>query len=117
MTYRDCSSDNETRGPLGNDVKALLLAIEVLSPSSLRTDRTTKRDFYMDVGVEEYWIVDADARIVERWTPQQETPVIVRDQLTWAPGGAAPLVIDLVPLFDRAEAKWNATKHWFRRSG
>jgi Uma2 family endonuclease len=88
-----------------DDVKELLLAVEVLSPGSVRTDRSVKRDFYMDVGVAEYWVVDMDARIVERWTPTQETPVIVRDRLTWAPSSAAPLIIDLPALFDRVTAK------------
>ena len=85
-----------------SDVTALLLAVEVLSPGSVRTDRVEKRDFYMDADVAEYWVVDADACIVERWTPERETPVIVRDRLTWAPAGAEPLVIDLTALFDRS---------------
>ncbi len=87
------------------DVTSLLLAIEVLSPSTMRTDRVTKRDFYLSASVAEYWVVDVDARIVEAWTPAQETPRIVRDLLTWAPSGAPPLDIDLRALFARVAKK------------
>ncbi|MCR4340394.1 MAG: Uma2 family endonuclease [Gemmatimonadaceae bacterium] len=36
----------------------LLLAVEVLSPSTARLDRQLKRRLYQRYGVEEYWIVD-----------------------------------------------------------
>jgi Uma2 family endonuclease len=88
-----------------SDVKSLLLAIEVLSPSSLRADRVVKRDLYLEHGVAEYWIVDLDARVVERWTPSQATPEIVRDRLAWSPGAGEPLVIDLRALFERVTGK------------
>src|SRR5688572_26834253 len=42
------------------DVKSLLLAVEVLSPSTMREDRVRKRDFYLANHVAEYWIVDLD---------------------------------------------------------
>jgi len=84
-----------------SDVKSLLLAVEVVSPSSIRIDRVEKRDFYCDVGVPEYWIFDLDAQVVERWTPTGETPEILRDRLIWMPLNGAPLSIDLVRLFDR----------------
>jgi Uma2 family endonuclease len=83
-----------------SDVKSLLLAIEVLSPSSVRTDRVEKRDFYCDVGVPEYWIVDLDAQAVERWTPMRETPEILRDRVVWTPLNGPPFLLDLVGLFD-----------------
>jgi Uma2 family endonuclease len=80
------------------DVKALLLAVEVISPSSARNDRVVKRDVYMENGVAEYWIVDLDARVVERWTPTARTPEIVRAHLAWTPTAREALMIDL-PLF------------------
>jgi Uma2 family endonuclease len=86
------------------DVKGLLLAVEVLSPSSVRVDRVEKRDFYLDSGVAEYWIVDLDARAVERWTASQESPVIIRDRLIWH-ASDNPLIIDLPAMFDRIAAK------------
>ena len=87
------------------DVKSLLLAVEILSPSSLRTDRITKRDFYLAHGVEEYWIVDLEARVVERWRPLAETPEILRDRIVWTPREGAALVIDLPAWFLRVERK------------
>lgn len=82
-------------------VKSLLLAVEVISPSSMRTDRVTKRDFYLGAGVPEYWVMDLDARVIERWTPGQESPTIVRDVLSWQPEGASDaLRLDVAALFD-----------------
>jgi Uma2 family endonuclease len=86
------------------DVKSLLLAVEVISPSSVRIDRVVKRDFYLDAGVPEYWVVDVDARIIERWTQSQDTPTIVRHELTWNPAGVGGLVIDVGALFERIAA-------------
>ena len=83
-------------------VTGLLLAIEVLSPSTQRQDRVLKRDFYLAHNVEDYWVVDLDARVVERWTPQQARPEVHRDTIEWRPAGAtAPLVIDLPEFFVR----------------
>jgi Uma2 family endonuclease len=47
--------------------------VEVLSPSTQQTDRTTKFDDYAVHGVAEYWIVDADARTIEQYLLQGET--------------------------------------------
>lgn len=41
------------------------LAIEVLSPSTRRTDLGDKLAEYAEAGVPEYWVVDPDARAVE----------------------------------------------------
>ena len=51
---------------------------------------------YRDQGVPEYWVVDLDARAIERSTPG-DTPVeVATDSLEWHPTGAAePLIIDL----------------------
>lgn len=84
-------------------VKHLLLAIEILSPSSSRADRFTKRRLYQEVGVPLYWMVDADEQVVEVWTPDATFPVFERRQLTWLPAGARdPLTISCADLF-RAE--------------
>jgi Uma2 family endonuclease len=63
------------------DVNSLLLAVEVISLDSMSIDRITKREYYMNVGVPDYLIVDIDARIVERWTQERDTPVVLRDRL------------------------------------
>ncbi|HUF81709.1 MAG TPA: Uma2 family endonuclease [Burkholderiales bacterium] len=82
------------------DVHRLLLAVEVLSPSSLHQDRVLKREFYLDHGVEEYWIVDLDGRLFERWTPLAPTPDVRRDVLTWHPAGAGtPFALDVAAFF------------------
>jgi len=41
------------------------LVVEVLSPSTAKTDRTKKRDAFAKHGVPFYWLVDGDERIVE----------------------------------------------------
>lgn len=87
------------------DVKSLLLAVEVLSPSSLRTDRVVKRDFYLESGVEEYWIIDLEARVIERWRPAQETPELLRDRLEWTPRERDALIIDIPAFFTRVDTK------------
>lgn len=76
------------------------LAIEVLSPSTARHDRFTKRRLYQRAGVPEYWIVDLDARSVERWRPEDERAELVGDVLTWQPDPAPPpLAINLSAYF------------------
>jgi Uma2 family endonuclease len=83
------------------DVKELLLAIEVLSPSTARADRHHKRLIYQDQRVPEYWIVDLDARLVERWRPGDTRPELLAERLEWQPRAALePLRIDLQEFFD-----------------
>lgn len=80
----------------------LLLAVEVLSPSTARADRTVKRRRFQRATVPEYWIVDLDARVVERWRPGDERPEVLGETIEWrATPGAAPLTIALPPLFSR----------------
>ncbi|MGH7754471.1 MAG: Uma2 family endonuclease [Gemmatimonadales bacterium] len=80
-----------------------ILVIEVLSPSSARGDRLVKRRRFQRTGIPEYWIVDLDARIVERWRPDDQRPEIMDERLEWHPGEAPmALVIDLPTLFDQA---------------
>ena len=40
------------------------LVVEILSPSTEARDRTVKRALYARHGVNEYWLVDADARTI-----------------------------------------------------
>jgi Uma2 family endonuclease len=83
-------------------VDRLLLAVEVLSPSSARADRVKKRNLFRDEGVPEYWIVDLDARTIERSTPTEPRPEILAERLIWMPDpAAAPLDIDLVAYFEQ----------------
>ncbi|MEO8635024.1 MAG: Uma2 family endonuclease [Gemmatimonadales bacterium] len=81
-------------------VRHLLLIVEVLSPSSRRFDRFTKRVEFQRQGIPLYWVVDAEGEQVEEWTPAEASPVIRRDRLSWAPATAsAPFDLDLSWLF------------------
>jgi len=86
-----------------SEIRSLELAIEALSPSTARFDRVVKRRFFQAVEVPEYWIVDLDARVVERWHPGDERPEICTGLLEWTPQGAtAPIVVDLPAMFRAA---------------
>ena len=53
----------------------------------------------------EYWIVDIDAGVVERWRPADDRPEIIAALLTWQPDArVAALGIDLARLFEEAAA-------------
>ena len=83
-----------------SDVKTLLLAIEILSPSTARADRLVKLRLFRRQHVPEYWIVDVDARLLERWRPEDERPEILAEQLEWTPDPAhPPLLVDLPAYF------------------
>jgi Uma2 family endonuclease len=82
------------------EIQGLVLAVEVLSPSTARADRQVKRRRYQRQAVPEYWIVDLDARLVERWRPADERPEILAERLEWQPSAnVPPLSIDLVKYF------------------
>lgn len=77
-----------------------LLVVEVSSPATARYDRVVKRPAYQDAGVAEYWIVDLDARLVERWRPGDARPEVLTERLQWHPAGAPePLALELPALF------------------
>ena len=83
-----------------SSVRTLLLAVEVVSPSSARYDRVVKRRAYLEHGVATYWIVDPDARVVQVWHPDDERPEIVTDLLRWrVREDADELAIELEELF------------------
>ena len=81
-------------------MRGLLLVAEVLSPSSLKADRFTKRRRYQDAGVPLYWAVDADDRSVEIWTPADHFPAVEHAELVWHPPGVPePFKLSLEELF------------------
>jgi len=84
-----------------SDVGVPVLAIEFLSPSTAARDRGAKRRIYERAGVAEYWIVDLDARLVERWRPGDERPEVVSDNLVWEPLSTVTARVDLPALFAR----------------
>ena len=78
----------------------LLLAVEALSPSARSYDRYVKRPRYQREQVPEIWLVDADARVIERWRPHDTVPETLDDRIDWQPDPAHPaLVIHLVAFF------------------
>lgn len=72
------------------EVGRLLVAIEVLSPATARADRGVKRRLYQRQQVPEYWIVDVDARLVERWRPHDERGELLAEELLWRPDRSEP---------------------------
>ena len=79
-------------------VHELMLAIEVLSPSSSRHDRVRKRPGYQR-RVPEYWIVDLEARLIERWRPEDERPEVLTEQVEWEPEGCGTAFVLQLPAF------------------
>ena len=91
---------NGKRAKHFRDVGRLVLSVEVLSPSTERTDRTKKRRVYQEEDVPEYWIVSLKSRHFERWTPASIQPELLTSVLTWQPVAThAPLVIDVERYF------------------
>lgn len=81
-------------------LRTVLLAAEVLSPSSIKSDRFTKRRLYQERGVPLYWVVEPEQQFVEVWRPEDHFPAIERQAITWAPAGAAtPFTLELAQLF------------------
>ena len=70
------------------EVDGLWLVAEVLSPSTARYDRIVKRRYYGRNEVSEYWVVDLDSRLIERWHPGDQEPVFETETLRWAPTDA-----------------------------
>jgi Uma2 family endonuclease len=71
------ASDGHQSSDRGPAVGTLLLAIEVLSPHTARIDRQEKRRLYQREGVDVYWVVDLDSRLVERWRPGDQRPPLL----------------------------------------
>jgi Uma2 family endonuclease len=81
-------------------IKTLLLAVECLSPSSVRADRVIKRRLYQEKLVNVYWVLDIDAASVDVWRPQDARPETVTDVLRWQVAPDAPVFeLDLRELF------------------
>jgi Uma2 family endonuclease len=81
-------------------MKDLSLTIEVLSPTTARYDRYTKRRLYQEVGIPVYWIVDPDEKLVEVWTPETLFPAVERERVRWRPEGVdEEFVLQLEQLF------------------
>ena len=94
LTHEEAQSGEWSR------IRTLLLVVEVLSPSTARADRFTKRRRYQEAGVPLYWVVDGDQQRVEIWTPESELPTIETQRLVWHPVGAGQwFTMELAELF------------------
>jgi Uma2 family endonuclease len=82
------------------EVERPLLVAEVPETSTAARDRGIKRQLYQQAGVPEYWIVDLDARLMERWLPADDRPEILTERLIWQPPGSSePFEVDLSRFF------------------
>jgi Uma2 family endonuclease len=81
-------------------LRHLELVVEVLSPTTARADRFTKRRLYQEVRIPTYWIVDPDVHVVEVWTPDAVIPQVERERIVWLPAGSTdPLALAVPELF------------------
>ena len=76
-----------------------ILIVEVFSDSTRRRDEMDKRRLYADAAIDDYWMVDPEARaltVVRPGAPDH----LVTDAFEWNPRTAsAPLVIRLAEIF------------------
>jgi Uma2 family endonuclease len=78
------------------------LVVEVVSPSSNRTDKVTKPARYADFGVPQYWAVDPGKLAVLIWDFEggATEPRIEPERVTWHPETEVPaLELEVPPLF------------------
>lgn len=76
-----------------------ILVVEILSDSTRRRDWNQKKQLYLDVGIDEYWIVDPDARTITV-IRRGAAAAVASEQVTWAPTGTgSPLVVELKHVF------------------
>jgi len=52
------------------------LMVEVLSTSSVRRDRVDKMKLYVEFGVRNYWIIDAEQKVLEAFDLTGEVPTV-----------------------------------------
>jgi len=77
-----------------------ILVVEVLSPFTRRRDHAHKRRWYAEIGVRDYWIVDAEERAVTVVNPGVDAQVVT-DLLRWHPASAvAPFECRVASLFE-----------------
>jgi Uma2 family endonuclease len=80
------------------------LLVEVLSGSTRRRDLGAKREFYLEVGIPEYWIVDPDRREV-RVVRMGREDELTTDRLVWTPRGATESLVVSVPAIFGAQTR------------
>ena len=87
------------------ELRDLLLAVEVGSPSNPLLDYQVKRDLYLREGVREYWIINPDARNLSRWQGRGDPGEVLSHSVQWQPEGmASTFALDLAEFFAEAVA-------------
>jgi Uma2 family endonuclease len=79
------------------------LVVEVLSPNSIRYDRVTKLRYYSQLAVPEYWLIDPQARTLERLVLADGSYLIAEsssDNETFRPSSFEGLEIPLAKLWE-----------------
>lgn len=79
-------------------VPELLLAIEVLSPSSRENDLHRKRRRLLDAGLAAYWVADPDNRTILTWGPGEPDGRVCSETVRWHPVPALPPLVITVPV-------------------
>jgi Uma2 family endonuclease len=73
--------------------------VEIVSPTSHKRDFGTKKKYYLEHGVEEYWVVSIEGRVVWVFTPDNKNgDVYGRGKLS--PKCLPTLNLELAKLFD-----------------
>ena len=84
------------------DIRTLYLVIEIISKSSVKADRVTKRRLFQEQRIPEYWVVDVEQQQIEVWTPDALFPVVLRERMSWRhPLLGVDCTIELTKLFAR----------------
>jgi len=99
------SNDQQSIITNANIQGAPALVIEVVSPSTLTRDRDLKRSIYAEHGVQEYWLVDPDARTISVLALQGKTFREIgnyRATDTLSSPTLPGLALDLSPIFPPA---------------
>lgn len=92
----------DVRDERWESIRDIALLVEVLSPSTARNDRFTKRRLYQRMGVPLYWVIDLDLRRAEVWTPTAFMPEYEEERLRWDPAGAGEgFAVELAELLGR----------------
>ena len=82
-----------------DDAPIPILVVEVLSGSTRRRDLNQKREFYLDVGVAQYWIIDPERKHIRVIKPAVADEICTETVL-WLPRAIAdPLAIIVPDLF------------------
>ena len=84
-------------------VHQLLLAVEVLSPTTRVTDVVTKRELYAQYGVPAYWLLDPDTEeltILELTGPHYTCQSVLQGEETFAATTPFPITLSPTDFFN-----------------